>query len=157
MWSRWLQSRRRTAAPHLCCAGRPTRIQVPRGICSSPRCFVYLLLQHHASVKSPFNRNIPVKSAVFEILQQRTSQAECSHDGLGDSGVSAHPQIVVAAPDRNLCLCLKRACVAVCHWEGEGTAVQRLKNPVCVLALPPFNHLFKELIVLKGGSCKDML
>lgn len=117
---------------------------------------MYLLLQHRASAKSPFNRNV-AKSALFEILQHRTNQTDGSHGGLGDSGVSAHPQIVVAAPDRNLCLCLKRVCVAVCHREGEGTAVQRLKNPVCVLALPAFNHLFKELVILKGGSCKEML
>lgn len=91
-----------------------------------------------------------------ETLQQRTNQPDGSHDGLGDSGVSAHPQIVVAAPDRNL-LYLKRVCVAVCHWEGEGTAVQRLKNPVCVLALPAFNQLFKELVVLEGDSCEETL
>lgn len=155
MWSRWPQSRKRTAVLHLCYAGRPTRIQVPRGICLSLRCFVYLLHQRRASVKSPFNRNISAKSFLFESLQQRTNQTDGSHDGLGDSGVSAHPQIVVAAPHRNLCL--KRVCVAVCHWEGEGTAVQRLKNPVCVLALPAVNHLFKELVVLKSGSCKEKL
>lgn len=157
MWSRWPQSRKRTAAPHLYCAGRPARVQVPRGICSSPRCFVYLLLQRHASVKSPFNRKISAKSALLGLLQQRTNQTDGSRDGLGDSGVPAHPQIVVAAPDRNLCLCLKRVCVAVCQWEGEGTAVQRLKNPVCALALPAVNHLFKELVVLKSGSCNEKL
>lgn len=95
-------------------------------------------------------------SSFFEIQQQRSNQTDGSRDGLGDSGVSAHPQIVVAAPDRNLCLCSGRVRVAVCHWEGEGTAVQRLKDPVCVLALPAFNHLFKEFVVLEGGSCKEM-
>lgn len=123
---------------------------------------MYLPLRRRASGEPPFNRNISPKSALFfsffffETQQLRGNQTDGSRDGLRDSGVSAHPQIVVAAPDGNLCLCSGRVRVAVCHWEGEGAAVQRLKDPVRVLGLPAFNHLFKEFVVLEGGSCKEM-
>lgn len=101
------------------------------------------LQQKHFCSISPFRNSC-----------NRTNETERSHDGPGHPGVSAHSQVVVAAPNRNLRLCSEGIRVAVCHWEGEGTAVERLKDPVGVLALSAFNHLFKELVVLEGDGCK---
>lgn len=71
---------------------------------------------------------------------------------MGDFGVTAHAEIVVAAPHGHVSLLVKRLRVVVCHWKGEGTAVHRLKNPVCVIRLLAFNLLFKKLVILEGDS-----
>ncbi|TNN45314.1 hypothetical protein EYF80_044499 [Liparis tanakae] len=52
-----------------------------------------------------------------------------SHDGLGDPGVAAHAQVVVAAPHGHVALRAERLRVVVGHGEGGGAAVHRLEDP----------------------------
>lgn len=75
-----------------------------------------------------------------------------SHDSLGDFGVTAHAEIVVAAPHRHVPLRMERLRVVVCHGEREGAPVHGLKNPVCMICLLAFNLLFKKLVILEGDS-----
>lgn len=75
-----------------------------------------------------------------------------SHDGLGDFGVTAHAEIVVAAPHGHVPLRMQRLRVVVRHGERGGTPVHCLKDPVCVICLLVFNLLFKKLVILEGDS-----
>lgn len=152
-WSHWLQSRKWTAVQHPCHAGQLTHTQVPHGTCSSLRCFEYLPRRHHAFVKSPLKKKIT--SRVKNQLPNRCGLSGLNlwvyaHDSLGDFGVSAHAEVVIAAPHRDFPLCLKGLRVVVCHGKWQGAPVHRLKNPVCVVYLLAFNLLFKKPVILEA-------
>lgn len=76
-----------------------------------------------------------------------------THDGLVDAGVSAHAQVVVAAPHGNVSLDEERLRVVVCHGKGRGAPVHCLKHPVAVILLPGIDLLLKELVVVEVGRC----
>ena len=79
-------------------------------------------------------------------------QCAYSHDSLGDLWVTAHAEVVVAAPHRHVSLGMKRFWVVVSHGEWGGTSVHCFKNPVRVIHLLAVNLLLKELVILEGDS-----
>ena len=76
---------------------------------------------------------------------------EYLHDGLHDSRVSTHAQIVVAAPHRHLPLISQRACEVVGHGELVGQTIHCLKHTVCVVTLLLFYLLLEKAIILEAG------
>ena len=78
-----------------------------------------------------------------------------SHYGADDPRVSAHAQVVVAAPDGHVTFGRQRFRVIVRHGEGGGPPVHRFKHAVRVVVLFGFDLLLKELIVVEvRDRCK---
>lgn len=90
----------------------------------------------------------------FFLQQTHKQPLLYSHDRLHDPRVTAHAQVVVAAPHRHLPLVLQRAREVVSHGELTGQAVHRLKHAIGVVTLLLLYLLLKKVVVVEAGHCE---
>lgn len=76
-----------------------------------------------------------------------------THDGLHDSWVTTHAQVVVATPDRHLPLVVQGDREVVSHGEFTGQAIHRFKHTVSVVTLLFNNLLLQKIIILEARHC----
>lgn len=103
------------------------------------------------------NTEISSSEAFSEKLLQGTTACNClilqcySHNCSTDTRVTAHSQVIIAAPDRHLFLSDQRVSVVICHGEDLCLPVHCFEHSVGVILLLFIDLLLKELIVLEGG------